>query len=76
MANKEFIGKIFENYDQLRKILPAQNGGVVIIEEENGLRVKGEILTEQDGNYKRSLHLARVGTKMLNPGKVVEVIMV
>ncbi len=76
MANKNFIGKFFENHDQLRKILPAQNGGVVVIEEENGLRVKGEILTEKDGNYKRSLHLAKVGTKMLNPNKIVEIIMV
>jgi len=76
MANKNFIGKVFENHAKLREILPAKNGGVVVIKVENGLKIKGEILTEQDGNYKRGLHLASVGTKMLNPGKVVEIIMV
>ena len=76
MANKDFIGKVFRDYGKLREILPAKNGGVVVIKVKDGLKIKGEILTEQDGNYKRSLHLASVGTKMLNPNEVVEVIMV
>ena len=76
MANKNFNGKVFKNYEELRKILPDQNGGVVVIKGESGLKIHGRILTENDGNYKRELNLAKSGTQMLNPGKIVEVFMV
>ena len=76
MANKSFDGKVFEDYDALREILPAQNGGVVIVEEKAGLMVRGAVMTAKDGNYKRALELAESGAKNMNPGKTVEVIMV
>ena len=73
MANKGFDGKVFEDYSQLRKILPAQNGGVVIIQEEKGLKVKGAVMTAEDGNYKRDLGLAESGVKALYPEKETKV---
>ena len=75
MANKDFHRKVFKTVDEVKKILPAKNGGVVVIEEKYGLEVRGEVLTEKDGNYKRDLGSAKAGVKMLNPGKKVEIIM-
>lgn len=75
MANKNVHGKIFQNVGEVKRILPTQNGGVVIVEEDRGLRVHGKVLTEKDGNYKRGLKMARAGAKMLNEGKEIKIIM-
>ncbi|MEA3464075.1 MAG: hypothetical protein U9R14_03310 [Patescibacteria group bacterium] len=76
MANKDFDGQVFKDYDALRRILPSQNGGVVIIKEEQGLKVKGAVMTAEDGNYQRDLELAKIGAQMLCSGQEVEIIMV
>lgn len=76
MPNKNFHGKIFESFEKLRKILPVQNGGVVVIKEGHSFEVSGHVLTEEDGNYKRDLRLAKSGTQMLNKDKKVEIILV
>lgn len=73
MANKDFHRKVFKDYDALRKILPAQNGGVVIIQDEAGLEVQGAVMTAEDGNYKRDLELAESGVKTLHPEKKTKV---
>ncbi len=73
MANKDFDGKVFEDYNQLRKILPAKNGGVIVVQEEAGLEVQGAVMTAEDGNYKRDLELAESGVKALHPEKETKV---
>ena len=76
MANKSFDGKVFRNVDEVKEILPVQNAGVVVVKEKTGLEIRGKILTEKDGNYKKDLELAKTGAQMLRPGKEVEIIMV
>ena len=76
MANKDFHGKVFRNVDEVKEILPVQNAGVVVVKEKTGLKIRGKILTEKDGNYKEDLELSKIGTQMLRPSKEVEIIMV
>ena len=76
MANRDFHRKVFKDRAEVEKILPGKNSGVVVIKSKTGLEIRGKILTEKDGNYKRGLELSKIGTQMLRPSEEVEIIMV
>lgn len=75
MANKDFHWRVFKNDNEVRKILPInEKGGIVVIGEEPRLRIFGRSLTENDSDYTRNLVLAKAGAEMLNPDEEVKVI--